>query len=462
MELLQAIQSEDAKRIKLITKNNTVADIADALEKMNPKDVVSYFKFINPKHRAAIFSSLEEVYKQELVKNFTDNEIKEYINELFVDEIVDLIEESDDVASTRILKLISPTIKKKVKKILRYDDDVVGSIMTIDIISITQTLTVAEAINFIKNNMKGAELSHYFFIVDSKQKLTGYIKTEDLLFSSSAKQIKEIIKPTAFVNVDDNKEVAALKFANYNMSVLPVVNSQNTLVGAISADEVIDVVQEAATEDIHKMAGIEVDADERYSQMSIIKIFKSRVFWLMLLMISATLSQIVLDAFQGISSGAIASVAITSAIIAILPVISGAAGNAGSQSSTTIIRALAIGDITTKQYMEVLWKEFKVSLIIGISLGLANFARLIIYYSTKGEMSSPNAFNYFMLSIAASVSIFIVIILAKIVGGMLPLIAKSMKLDPAVMAAPLLTTLIDALSTLIFFSISIGIMILVL
>ena len=462
MKLLQAIKGNKTSEVRKITKNNTVADIADALEKMSPRYVVSYFKFLTPKSRAAIFSSLEDDYKQKLAAIFTDAEIKKYVNELFVDEIVDLIEEAPEELSKRILKSVSSTTKKDVQKILRYEDDVVGSIMTIDILPIKQSLNVSEAIKYIKDNKTGAEFSHYFFVVNSKGQLKGYIKTEDLLFSKPDATIKSIFKPAISVKTTTNKEAASLTFANYNMSVLPVVNSKTILVGAISADEVIDVVQEAATEDIHRMAGIEVDADESYSQMSVIKIFKSRVFWLMLLMISATLSQIVLDAFQGISTAAIATTALTSAIVAILPVISGAAGNAGSQSSTTVIRALAIGDITTKQYMKVLWKEFRVSLIIGLVLGIANFGRLLIYYGAKGELSTPLAFDFYMLSFAASLSILIVIVLAKIVGGMLPLIAKSFKLDPAVMAAPLLTTLIDALSTLIFFGISIGIMVLVL
>ena len=242
------------------------------------------------------------------------------------------------------------------------------------------------------------------------------------------------------------------------MSALPVINKSKELIGMITAEEIIDVIQDEATEDISKMAGIDVDAsDESYSKQSIKKIFRSRVLWLMFLMISATLSQIVLDVSQNWLTDS-AAAALSTAFIAILPVISGAAGNAGSQSSATIIRALATNDINTKDYLKVLWKEFRVSLIIGFSLGLANFLRLMIYFSIKINFDS----DHLLLAFAASLSLMVVIMLAKIVGGTLPLLAKKIKLDPAVMAAPLLTTLIDALSIAIFFSISIGIMLIVL
>ena len=461
MTLKTAIKNKKISEVRQITKTSTKADIADLLEELSPKETLLYFRLLKTKQQSEIFSALEPDYQEKLIEIFSDNDLKTIVGELFADEIADLIEDVPEEFTKRILRSTNKETAKMVSKILRYSDDEVGSFMAVEIIAIKQTLTIKNTIELIKIKRGIAEISHYFFVIDNKKKLVGHILTEDLIFADEKKTIKSIMRPTVSVSTKTNKEVAALKFANYDMSVLPVVNSSQELVGAITSDDVIDVMQESATEDIHKMAGIEVASDEAYSKMSTFKIFKSRVFWLMLLMISATLSQIVLDAFQDIANSVLFSISITSALIAILPVISGAAGNAGSQSSTTVIRALAIGDITNKQYLKVFWKEFKVSILMGFALGVANIFRLFIYYGSKGDLSGSESMLYIVLSLAASLSIFLVIILAKIVGGTLPLIAKTLKLDPAVMAAPLLTTLIDALSTLIFFGVSIGIMILV-
>lgn len=461
MTLKKAIRDKKISVVRSIAKSKTQADIADLLEKLPLKDTLQFFNILKEEQRSEIFNALEDDYKLKLIKIFSDSELKSIVGELFADEIADIVDTVQADFSKRILDNTDKQKVKKVNKILGYSDDKVGSFMSVEIVSIKQTLTVEKTIALIKNKKEEAELTHYFFVVDNQNKLVGYILTEDLLFSTPKKVIKTIMKPTTSVTTTTDKEVAALKFANYDMSVLPVVNSNDIFVGVITSDDVIDVMQESATEDIHKMAGIDSPSDIPYSKTGIFRIFKSRVFWLMLLMISATLSQIVLDAFQKISNDALLGAGITSAIVAILPVISGAAGNAGSQSSTTVIRALAIGDISSKQYLKVFWKEFRVALLMGFALGVANIARLFIYYGTKGELAGSQSTKYIVLSLAASLSIFIVIILAKIVGGLLPLVAKSLKLDPAVMAAPLLTTLIDALSTLIFFGVSIGIMILV-
>ncbi len=460
MTLKTAIKSRKIAEIRKITKETPIADIADMLEELSLHDRVLFFRLLKTDTQSEIFVFLEPEFQEELIKAFTDEEVKNISDDLFADELADLIEEVPSTLANRILKNTSKETRSDVNRILRYSPDQTGSVMVVDIATFKQTLSVKEAIEQLKASKSDIELVHYFFVVDSKNRLVGYIAIEDLLFSPGSAKVKSLTKPVGYVYTTTDKEEAALEFADQNMSVLPVINKSKEVIGMITADDVIDIVQEAATEDMQKMAGIEVDSVSTYSKTSIRKIFRSRVFWILLLMISATLSQIVLDAFQNIASIdlAVAGAGITSAIIAILPVISGAAGNAGSQASTTVIRALATGDITVKDYFKVFKKEFQVSTLIGISLAVANFLRLVIYYSVKGNIDDP---HYLFLSLAASISLFVVIILAKVVGGMLPLLAKVIKLDPAVMAAPLLTTLIDALSTLIFFGISIGIMVLV-
>ena len=456
MTLKTAIKKKKISEIRKITKATPIADIADLLEEMDNSERVVYFRLLKTETQSKIFAQLELEYQEQVINSFTDEQIKNLVSELYTADIVDLIEDVPENLSLRILKSTDSKTRKDVNKLLKYDDNLTGSIMRVDIVVLRQTMTVSQAIQEIKDEKDTAEITHYFFVTDSKKHLIGYLAIEDLLFEKKSTKISKLIKASPFVSTMSDKEEAALSFAKYDMSVLPVVNSSKEVIGMITSEDVIDVVTEEATEDIEKMAGITSD-DTPYSKKTIMSIFKSRTMWLMLLMISATISQIVLDSFQGMSNATVA-ITFTTAIVAILPVISGAAGNAGAQSSTTVIRALSTGDISTKDYIKVLWKELRVSVLIGLSLAIANFARLAIYYAVKTEMDPDHLF----LSLAASISLFIVIVLAKGVGGTLPLLAKKLKLDPAIMAAPLLTTLIDALSTMIFFGISIGIMIMVL
>ena len=457
MTLKTAIKKKKISEIRKITKATPIADIADLLEEMDNSERVVYFRLLKTETQSEIFAQLEPEYQEQLINSFTDEQIEKLVSELYTADIVDLIEDVPENLSLRILKSTDNKTRKDVNKLLKYDDNLTGSIMRVDIVILRQSMTVEHAIQEIKTEKDNAKIAHYFFVTDAKKHLTGYLAIEDLLFENKSTKISKLMKASPSVTTTSDKEEAAISFANYDMSVLPVVNSYKEVIGMITAQDVIDVVTEEATEDIEKMAGI-TSNDTPYSKKTILSIFKSRTLWLMLLMISATISQIVLDSFQGISNATIVAT-FTTAIVAILPVISGAAGNAGAQSSTTIIRALSTGDISTKDYLKVLWKELRVSILIGLLLGIANFVRLVIYYLAKdGELNT----DYLFLSLAASISLFIVIVLAKAVGGTLPLLAKKMKIDPAIMAAPLLTTLIDALSTMIFFGISIGIMIMVL
>ncbi len=468
MTLKTAIKKRNAAEIRKITKSLPVADIADKLELMTTEEQVVFFRLLNTSQQAEIFVALEPKYQEMLIHAFNDNDLGEIIKDLYSDDLADIVEEVPSNLATRIIKVSSKETRSNINKLLRYEENETGSRMSTDIISLKQSYTLSKAKEIIKKEKHDAEIVHYFYVTDNKGKLVGSITIEDLLFNKGTTTIKSIMKPTASVTTKTDVEEAANKFADHNRSVMPVINSSGYLAGMITSDDVIDIIHEEATEDIEKMAGIthsDTEKDKSYLATPAWRIFLKRVIWLMLLMISATVSQIVLDAFQGISIAKLdsgtkgATTAIfTTAIVAILPVISGAAGNAGSQSSTTIIRSLATGDISTKDYLKVFGKELQVSTITGITLGIANFARLMIYYAVKGQAQD---IEYIALAGAASLSLFAVIVLAKVVGGMLPILAKKVKLDPAVMAAPLLTTIIDALSTMIFFSISIGILTLV-
>ena len=458
MSLKEAINKKNVTQIRKITSEKPVADIADMLEELTSAQRILYFRLLKTETQAEVFSQLEHEYQEDLIKAFSDAQLKEIVGELYSDEIADLVEEVPDELARRILKATDSETRSDINKILKYSETQTGSIMNVDIITLKQSWTVKKAVEAIREQKDEAKMAHYFFVTDAKQRLTGLVALEDLVFEKATVKLSSIMKPAPSVSTTTELEEAAIVFANYDLSVLPVVNSSKVVIGMLTSDEMIDVVSEVATEDMQKMAGIDLDNDVSYLKTSVIKIVRSRIFWLMLAMFAATLSQVVLDAFQNLSDSALnAGIIATTALVAILPVISGSAGNAGAQSSTTIIRLLATGEITTTDYFTVFFKEFRVSVLMGLLLGIANFVRLILYYLAGGNWDD----HHIILSAAASIALLIVVILAKIVGGTLPILAKKLKLDPAVLAAPLLTTLIDALSTTIFFGVSIGIMVMV-
>ncbi len=463
MTLLSAVKTKKVSEIRKYIRETPVADIAEEINKLNGRQVSFLFRTMETTKAGQLFSVLEPDLQEQVIKTFTDKQQKDILKTIYADDIADMIEEMPSNISKQIIKNTNPKRRKAINKLLRYTDEQTGSIMSIDMIEIPQSLNPSEAVKLIKTEYQHLEATENYFVVNKKGKLVGLVSLQDLVFANKDKKVKDIMSPVSSVTTTTDKEDAALEFAKHDISVLPVVNNQGYLVGMITSDDIIDTIQEEATEDIHKMAGVE-GIKSAYLKTSIIKLFKSRVFWLLLLMISSTLSQIVLDSFIHISEKSLGektqalTANLTTALIAIVPVISGAAGNAGSQSSTMVTRGMALGEIDNKSALKVLKKEFLTGSLVGIVLAIANFVRLIIYYSISGELTSSPHYAHIWISFSSSLALFVVIIFAKIVGGLLPLLAQKLKLDPAVMAAPLLTTLIDALSILMFFGISIGVL----
>ncbi len=473
MTLKTALKTKKVPEIRKIVKETPIADLADMVEELLAEERKLFFRVLDVEQSGKLFSNLELEFQEKIIKEFSDAQQKEILKTIYADDIADMIEEMPSNIAKQILKNTPKDRRADVNKLLRYEDHQTGSIMSTDMVEIKQSLTPTQAIKIIQSEHGHAEDMLTYFVINQKGKLVGEIDLHQLVFAPKEKKVKDIMGPVASVSTTMDKEGAALEFAKHDAVAMPVVSSQGYLMGMITSDDVIDTIQEEATEDIHRMAGIE-GVESSYLKTSIFKLFKSRVFWLLLLMISSTLSQIVLDSFMRIAatslhetSIAASTAIITSALIAIVPVISGAAGNAGSQASTMVTRGIALGEIKKNNTLNVIKKEFGTGVMVGGILAIANFARLLIYYGVQksgdGSMllsqpANTHSYAYIWISFAASLSLFIVIIFAKMVGGLLPLIAHKMKLDPAVMAAPLLTTLIDALSILIFFGISIGIL----
>ncbi|WGI36813.1 magnesium transporter [Mesomycoplasma lagogenitalium] len=475
MDLKIALEKKDINWVRDFSKSIPISQIADEVEKLSIVNRVLFFRMLNTDVAGEIFSSLEMEVQENLIKNFSDEMVEQILDELYTDEIADLIEEIPSNLSQRVLKNIDPERRTAVNKILKYKEDQIGSIMSVDIISLKENWTAQQAIEYIRNKKDDVELTHYYYIVNKNKKLVGALTLEDIVFSKDNLQLKEIMFAVPCVYTTDLKEDVANVFAENDMSVIPVMNSSNRLIGMVTSDDIIDIVQEEGTEDMYKMAGINSeDLEEQYLKTSILKIVKSRIFWLIVLMFGSTLSQVIIQIFTDYleHSNSLKSLGMgifISTIISIIPVISGSAGNAGSQSATTITRALSLGEIKKRGYMKkVFFKELNISMVIGSILMLINFIRLICYFMISRDLFNTSFIEYegqitklpkyayiLIISAAASISMFLVIVFSKILGSVIPLLAARIGKDPAVMSAPVLATLTDATSTLIFFGITI-------
>lgn len=276
MTLKHAIQEKNVKEIRKIAAELPVADIADLLEEMQPAERVIFFRLLKSDVQSDIFSSLEPEYQEHLIRAFSDEQMKEIVGDLFADEIADLIEDVPSDIAARIIRNTPKDVREDVNKILRYDEDQVGSVMTVDIITLKQSMTIGQSLKLIKARKEEEYVGHYFFVVDKNDVLVGSVKLEDLAFAKNTQKVKDFVKPTGFVSVTTNKEEAAIEFADQDQSALPVVDERRKVIGVITSDDMIDVVQEAAQEDFQKMAGISHDADIPYSKTKIRTMFRSR------------------------------------------------------------------------------------------------------------------------------------------------------------------------------------------
>ncbi|WP_338970103.1 magnesium transporter [Spiroplasma endosymbiont of Labia minor] len=441
------------------------ADIAELIEDLDMPIILKIIRSLNTDIAAEVFTYLSPDTQEQIIEQFTANEVKDIFEEMYTDDIIDVLDEMPANIVKKILRNTNKETRNDINFILKYDDQTAGGIMSVDFIKIREDLTIHDAIIKMRGLKNADELFDLIFVVDKFSNLKGKIYLKDLILNNTDATVEEIMdkRIVSTITSTDQEEVASL-FKKYDLNVLPVVNNQNKLVGVITVDDIIDVIEEEATEDIHKMAGISPTEDS-YFKTSVFKMVRSRSVWLLFLMISATLSQIVISVFVGIytknsvdngnstiNNNTDITYILTVLLTPLLTVISGTSGNAGSQSSTMVIRSMALREVKTKDLAKVLWKELRVAFLCGLILVVVNFVRMTIIYAIqyKGDINRW----YLWESIATlSISMFITLIIAKLVGGTLPILAKTIKLDPAVMAAPLLTTLVDALSTAVFFSI---------
>ncbi len=434
--LLELLRTKQFVKLKETLNDVNPADIALFLSELKDDELVIAFR-ITPKDLAAdTFVDMEPEQQEQLIHSFTDKELKEVVDELYVDDAVDIIEEMPANVVKRILRTADNDMRRSINMILHYPEDSAGSIMTTEYVRLKADMTVADAISHIRKTGIDKETIYTCYVTDSNRRLLGLISARTLLLSDDSEVIGDIMEDNPiFVNTHEDKEVVAQDFEKYGFMALPVVDDETRLVGIVTIDDAIDVIQEEATEDIEKLAAI-VPTDKPYMRTGVFETWKKRIPWLLLLMLSATFTTMIITGFE---SALEAQVILT----AFIPMIMGTAGNSGSQASVSVVRGLSLGEIEYRDTIKVMWKEIRVAVLCGFTLALATFIKCILIDGT----GVPVAF-------VISFTLLVAVIFSKIVGCLLPIGAQKIGIDPTVMASPFITAIVDALSLLIYFTIA--------
>ena len=417
-------------------------DAAEYLATLPDELMLSAFRMLKKDAAAGIFSFMDIEMQESLVNRMSDFEITMIIEDLFVDDAVDILEELPAIMVKRILKLSRPETRNIINKFLSYPEDSAGSVMTAEFLDLHKSMTVSEAIENIRRKGVDKETVYVAYVTNASRVLEGIVSLKDLIFASPDAIIADIMDTDILcANTLDHQEDVVAMIRKYDMLALPVVDKENRLVGIVTVDDAIDVIEEEATEDIEKMAAI-VPSDKSYMRAGVFEICKTRIPWLLLLMLSATFTGQIIASFES-------KLAAIPVLIAFIPMLMGTGGNSGGQSSVTVIRGLAVGEIENRDVWKVIWKETRVALLCGAVLSVCNFIKIILVDNLLfGNGVSLEA------NLVVSLTLIATVIVAKIVGCALPVGAKKLGLDPAVMASPFITTVVDAVSLLIYFAIA--------
>ena len=436
-EIIEMLEQNKLAELKEILIKENPIDVADVFEEFPKEKDLIIFKLLPKDFSSEVFSYLSPEKQQEVIENITDEEIKCIMEDMYLDDTVDFIEEMPANIVDKILKNTSHDKRKLINQMLKYSENSAGSVMTVEYISFKDNYTVKQAIDYYRKIAIDKEETDICFVTDSKKKLVGIISLKTLILSNDDSYIKDEMD-TNFVSVltkDDQEEIAAL-FRKYDLTTMPVVDHEDRLVGVITVDDIVDVIDQENTEDIQKMAAMN-PSDEEYLKESVMSLAKHRILWLLVLMISATFTGMVIKKYEEVLQSAVY-------LAVFIPMLMDTGGNAGSQSATLVIRGIALEEIEFSDIFKVIWKEFRVSVLVGFILSAVNFVR--IYYFTKSGLET---------SLVVAISMFLTVIMAKVIGGVLPLIAKSLKIDPAIMASPLITTIVDTAALIIYFQLSV-------
>jgi magnesium transporter len=439
--ILSIIEEDHIEVSKLYSTLGTMnaADIAGVFQNISREKMGQIFRLLPKTMAADVFAYIEPEEQQIIVEALTENEVSDIINKLFIDDAVDVIEEMPAGVVNRVLQNVGAEKRKLINQILQYPDDSAGSIMTTEYVELREHNTVAEAFEHIRKTGINKETIYTSYIIKKDRLLVGVVSAKDLMLADPEDKIGDIMDSNfVSANTTDDREATAALFTKYSLLSLPVVDKDKHMVGIITVDDAVEVIEEEATEDFEKMAALN-PSDEPYLKTPILKLTRNRILWLLILMLSATVTGAIIAGYGD-------ALTILPALVVFIPMLMDTGGNAGSQTSTLIIRGMAVGEIQLKDMLRVLGREICIALLCGLGLGLINYVRIWIMY---GKSS--------MLSLTVTLSLMITIVIAKSIGCVLPMVAKKLKLDPAIMAAPIITTVVDGTSLAVYFAIARGI-----
>ncbi len=444
-EIFALIEGKDYIKLRKQLSEMNPADIAQILDEIPEKELPVVFRILPKELAAEAFVEMDSDMQRLLIEVFSDKELREVLDELFMDDTVDIIDEMPASVAKRILKQTDSQTRKMINKLLAYPDDSAGSIMTTEYVDLKRDMTVEEAFDRIREIGLDTETIYTCYVTDKSRHLKGIVTVKELLLNSRSAKIIDIMEENIiFANTLDDKEQVAGQFEKYDLFALPIVDNDNRLVGIVTVDDAIDVIQEEATEDIGKMAAI-IPSDKSYFKTGVFTTFGTRIPWLMLLMLSATITGAIISGFES-------RLTVFPALIAFIPMLMGTAGNCGSQSSVTVIRGISLGEIEFRDIFRVLWKEVRVAFVCSVTLAVVNFFKLLVL--DHWLLNSFDGDFQIAEILVVCMTLFFTVIVSKIVGCLLPVLAKRIGFDPAVMASPLITTLVDAITLMIYFAVA--------
>ena len=447
LEIIDNIENKKFGSLKPLLSEMEPVDIAELINDVDKKDAIVIFRLLPKDVASETFVNIDNNRQKVLIQSFTDNEFSSIINDLFVDDTIDIIEEMPSNVVIRILKLSNPETRSTINKLLGFPKDSAGSLMTTEFVTLRAKMTAAEALKKMRKQAVDKETIYTCYVTDDKKRLLGTVSAKDIILHEPTDKVGDFMQENViYAHTSTDKEEVSNLLAKYDLLAVPIVDSENRVTGIVTIDDAIDVIQEESQEDISKMAGIAPNT-KPYLQTNVFSIFKNRLPWLLILLVSATFTGIIINVYEGTLNS------LSPLLFACVPMLMGTGGNSGSQASVTIIQSLATSDIEFKDIFKVIWKEIRVAIIVALVLAIACFAKLMLIDNL--------IFGYdytFKISFVVSLSLFATICIAKLVGAILPLIAKKCHLDPAVVANPFITTIVDIISLLVFCCFSIALL----
>lgn len=438
-ELTELLEKRDMKQLKQRMEELNEFDVAEFLAEIDDNQMPMVFRLLSKETAAEVFANFDTPAQEKIINSITDSELSGIIEELYVDDAVDMMEELPANVVKRVMRAARPETRNLINQYLRYPDNSAGSIMTSEFVDLKKYMNVKEAFARIRRIGEDKETIYICFVTSADRKLEGIVTVKDLLLADDDTVLEELMdRNVIFASTTEDQESVSEKFSDYDLMALPVVDGEGRLVGIVTVDDIIDVMEQETTEDFEKMAGI-LPSDKPYSRTSTVEMWKNRIPWLLFLMLSATFTSMILTSFEDM-------LAVQAGLVAFIPMLMGTGGNSGAQASTAVIRSLSLGDTEPRDALWVMWKEWRVSILCGLTLAVVNFFKMLLLDGLILRNDSVTV----AVAATVSLSVLFIVMFAKVVGSALPILAEKLGVDPAVMANPLISTVTDAVSLLIY------------